>query len=77
MLRGDGIGYLHPRPIYEWDTAAPAALALAAGMSISDVHGEPLRFGQAIPQGPGIVVSTEQHEAFLTIAQPCFASYSS
>lgn len=48
--------YVHDSPLYEWDVCAPAAMALAAGLAVSDSLGEPLVFNAARPVVDGIVV---------------------
>lgn len=42
---------------HEWDIAAGAALAEAAGGVVTDLWGEPLAFNQPVPRAPGAVVS--------------------
>lgn len=42
---------------HEWDIAAGAALVEAAGGRVSDPWGEPLRFNQREPRGPGAIAS--------------------
>jgi 3'(2'), 5'-bisphosphate nucleotidase len=41
---------------YEWDSAAPAAVALAAGLHASRLDGSPLRYNQPDPFLPDLVV---------------------
>ena len=48
--------YVHGSPLYEWDVCAPAAVALAAGLHVSDASGEVLRFNQGHPVVPSLVV---------------------
>lgn len=47
VLRGDYAAYVHAGGIYEWDTAAPVAVARAAGLHASRLDGSPLRYNQA------------------------------
>ena len=47
---------MHGGGLYEWDTCAPAAVALAAGLHASDAGGEALRFNSAHPYTPGLVI---------------------
>jgi 3'(2'), 5'-bisphosphate nucleotidase len=51
--------YVHPSVhLKEWDTCAPAVLALEAGCSVSDCLGKPLAYNQAEPaHRDGIVVA--------------------
>ncbi|MBI2765682.1 MAG: 3'(2'),5'-bisphosphate nucleotidase CysQ [Chloroflexi bacterium] len=49
----------------EWDVAAGAALCLAAGLRVTDVLGEPLRFNQPVPTVRGLLVAHPAvHEHF-------------
>jgi 3'(2'), 5'-bisphosphate nucleotidase len=50
--------YIHPVPyLKEWDTCAPEILIRETGGSVSDCHGEPLRYNKPDPAQPhGIVV---------------------
>ncbi|MDE0927517.1 MAG: 3'(2'),5'-bisphosphate nucleotidase CysQ [Acidimicrobiales bacterium] len=49
--------YVHPSGLYEWDACAPAAVAQAAGLSVSGVDGLPLRFNKARPVVAGLLIS--------------------
>ena len=51
--------YIHPSPgLKEWDTCAPDAILRAAGGSISDAWGQPLRYNKAnVRQRQGLVAS--------------------
>ncbi len=63
---GDGDVYLHPYPINEWDSAAPAAVALACGWAATDLRGAALAFNQPRPLGPGLAISRRaDHHALL------------
>ena len=44
----EGLGDLYPRfgPTMEWDTAAPQAILEAAGGTLCDMDGAPLRYGK-------------------------------
>lgn len=57
VVRGEADAYVHGGGLYEWDTCAPAAVALAAGLHASDANGEPLRFNNALPRTPGLVIA--------------------
>lgn len=48
--------YVHAGGQYEWDSAAPVAVALAAGLHASRIDGSPLRYNQADPWLPDLVV---------------------
>lgn len=45
--------YLHPVPyLKEWDTCAPEAILRAAGGTVTDCRGEPLRYNKPDPRQP-------------------------
>jgi 3'(2'), 5'-bisphosphate nucleotidase len=46
VVRGDADVYLHSGGQYEWDSAAPVAVAAAAGLHTSRADGSPLRYNQ-------------------------------
>jgi 3'(2'), 5'-bisphosphate nucleotidase len=48
--------YVHAGGQYEWDSAAPVAVARAAGLHTSRVDGSPLRYNAADPLLPDLVV---------------------
>lgn len=48
--------YVHTGGQYEWDSAAPVAVARAAGLFTSRVDGSPLRYNQADVRLPDLVV---------------------
>lgn len=49
VVLGEVDVYAHAGGIYEWDTAAPVAVALAAGLHVSRLDGTPLRYNQSDP----------------------------
>jgi 3'(2'), 5'-bisphosphate nucleotidase len=53
---GDAEVYVHAGGQYEWDSAAPVAVALAAGLHASRLDGSPLRYNRADPRLPDLVV---------------------
>ncbi|TDC00973.1 3'(2'),5'-bisphosphate nucleotidase CysQ [Nonomuraea longispora] len=57
VLTGDVEAYVHAGGQYEWDSAAPVAVALAAGVHASRIDGSELRYNQADPSLPDILVS--------------------
>ncbi len=57
VLTGEADAYVHTRGQYEWDSAAPVAVALASGVHASRVDGSPLTYNQADPSLPDILVS--------------------
>lgn len=56
VLRGEADIYLHAGGQYEWDSAAPVAVALAAGMHASRIDGSPLRYNQPDPWLPDLLI---------------------
>ena len=49
VLRGDADAYLHAGGQWEWDSAAPVGVALAAGLHASRVDGSTLTYNAAAP----------------------------
>lgn len=56
VVRGDADAYVHAGGQYEWDSAAPVGVALAAGLHASRLDGSPLRYNQEDPYLPDLVV---------------------
>jgi 3'(2'), 5'-bisphosphate nucleotidase len=56
VLRGEVDAYVHDGGQYEWDSAAPVAVAHAAGLHASQVDGERLRYNQPAPWKPDLLV---------------------
>jgi 3'(2'), 5'-bisphosphate nucleotidase len=56
VLLGEVDAYIHAGGQYEWDSAAPAAVALAAGVHASRIDGTPLAYNQKDPTLPDILV---------------------
>lgn len=56
VLAGDADAYVHEGGFYEWDTAAPAAVARSAGFHASRLDGGPLRYNQDNVWMPDILV---------------------
>jgi 3'(2'), 5'-bisphosphate nucleotidase len=56
VIGGEVDAYVHGGGFYEWDTAAPVAVARAAGFHASRIDGSPLRYNQADLLMPDIVV---------------------
>ena len=46
VIRGDAEVYAHASGLHEWDLCAPAAVAAAAGLHVSRLNGDHLRFNQ-------------------------------
>lgn len=56
VLQGQADVYLHAGGQYEWDSAAPVGVALAAGLHASRIDGAPLRYNQLDPYLPDLLV---------------------
>jgi 3'(2'), 5'-bisphosphate nucleotidase len=66
VIRGDADVYAHSGGQYEWDSAAPVAVAAAAGLHTSRLDGSPLRYNQPNPWLPDVLVCrSELAEAVL------------
>jgi 3'(2'), 5'-bisphosphate nucleotidase len=48
--------YVHSGGQYEWDSAAPAAVAAAAGLHVSRLDGSPLEYNRRDPWLPDLIV---------------------
>jgi 3'(2'), 5'-bisphosphate nucleotidase len=46
ILLGEADAYLHSGPMKEWDSAAPAAVAAKAGLTVGDLAGRTLEFNK-------------------------------
>ncbi len=68
VLLGEVDAYVHAGGQYEWDSAAPVAVAQAAGLSASRIDGSALHYNQASPWLPDLVVCRpEAAEAILDV----------
>ena len=56
VVCGEADAYVHAGGFYEWDTAAPVAVARAAGCHTSRIDGSALVYNQANPRMPDILV---------------------
>jgi 3'(2'), 5'-bisphosphate nucleotidase len=56
VVSGQADAYVHAGGFYEWDTAAPVAVARAAGCHASRIDGSPLAYNQADLLMPDILV---------------------
>ncbi len=56
VIRGEADMYVHGGGQYEWDSAAPVAVAQSAGLHASRLDGSPLRYNQPNPYLPDLVV---------------------
>ncbi len=56
VVRGEADIYLHSGGQYEWDSCAPVAVALAAGLHASRIDGSPLRYNCAETWLPDLLI---------------------
>jgi 3'(2'), 5'-bisphosphate nucleotidase len=56
IVRGDAEIYLHTGGQYEWDSCAPAAVALAYGLHVSRIDGSPMTYNQADVYMPDLLI---------------------
>lgn len=56
VVRGEADVYVHAGGQFEWDSAAPVAVARAAGLHTSRVDGSPLRYNREDPYLPDLLV---------------------
>ena len=56
VVRGEAEVYAHAGGQYEWDSAAPAAVALAAGLHVSGVDGSTLQWNKPDPWQPHLLI---------------------
>ncbi|BDT91396.1 3'-phosphoadenosine 5'-phosphate phosphatase [Nocardia sputorum] len=56
VVQGVADAYLHSGGQYEWDSCAPVAVAAAAGLHVSRLDGTTLRYNQADPYLPDLLI---------------------
>ena len=56
VVRGEVDAYVHAGGMYQWDSAAPVAVARAAGLTTCRLDGSPLVYNGADPALPDLVV---------------------
>jgi 3'(2'), 5'-bisphosphate nucleotidase len=56
VVLGEVDVYAHSGGQYEWDSAAPVAVAAAAGLHTSRIDGSPLRYNQPDPYLPDLLI---------------------
>ena len=61
VVQGRAEVYVHAGGQYEWDSAAPIAVARAAGLHTSRIDGSPLRYNQADVLLPDLVVCRPEY----------------
>ena len=61
VIQGLADIYVHAGGQYEWDSAAPVAVARAAGLHTSRIDGSPLEYNRADPLLPDLVVCRPEY----------------
>lgn len=61
ILRGEADIYLHTGGQYEWDSCAPVAVVLAAGLHASRVDGSPLIYNRPEVYLPDLLICRKEH----------------
>lgn len=56
VVRGDADAYVHAGGQWEWDSAAPVGVALAAGLFAARLDGSPLIYNSAHPYLPDLLI---------------------
>lgn len=56
VIRGEVDAYIHAGGQFEWDSAAPVAVAVTQGLHASRIDGSDLRYNQADPYLPDLLV---------------------
>jgi len=61
VLRGEADVYLHSGGQYEWDSCAPVAVVLAAGLHASRADGSPCLYNREDPYMPDLLICRPEH----------------
>jgi len=61
IMRGEADIYLHSGGQYEWDSCAPAAVALAFGLHVSRIDGSPLVYNREDVYMPDLLICRHEH----------------
>lgn len=61
VVTGQADVYVHGGPLWEWDVCAPAIVAQAAGLHVSDAFGDELVFNKSRAVSPGFVVCRPEY----------------
>jgi 3'(2'), 5'-bisphosphate nucleotidase len=68
VVRGEVDAYVHAGGMYQWDSAAPVAVALAAGLTACRLDGSPLVYNDPDPWLPDLLVCRPE------LAEPILAA---
>jgi 3'(2'), 5'-bisphosphate nucleotidase len=60
VVVGDADIYVHDGGMYQWDSAAPAGVALAAGLHASRIDGSPLVYNERSPWLPDFLICRKE-----------------
>ncbi len=60
IINGEADLYLNTGGFYEWDIAAPAAVAKAHGLTVCDINGNPLEFNKPDTFVPNAIIGKAQ-----------------
>jgi 3'(2'), 5'-bisphosphate nucleotidase len=63
VVLGEADVYAHSGGQYEWDSAAPVAVAAAAGLHVSRIDGSPLLYNQPNPWLPDLLICRRDQAA--------------
>jgi 3'(2'), 5'-bisphosphate nucleotidase len=61
VIRGEADIYLHSGGQYEWDSCAPAAVALSHGLHVSRIDGSPLVYNCQDVYMPDLLICRKEH----------------
>jgi 3'(2'), 5'-bisphosphate nucleotidase len=68
VVRGEVDAYVHAGGMYQWDSAAPVAIARAAGLTTCRLDGSPMVYNDPDPWLPDLVVCRPE------LAEPILAA---
>ncbi|MCY4136209.1 MAG: 3'(2'),5'-bisphosphate nucleotidase CysQ [bacterium] len=68
VVTGEADAWVHAGGLYEWDTCAPVAVALAAGLHASHLDGSPLRYNRRDLAQWGILICRPEFASDLKAA---------
>jgi len=68
VISGDADAYIHAGGQYEWDSAAPVAVAFATGLHCSRIDGSPLEYNRSDPRLPDLLVCRKDLASVLLAA---------
>jgi len=71
VVMGEADIYVHDGGMYQWDSAAPAAVARAAGLHVSRIDGSPLTYNEASLWLPDLLICRPE------LAEPAIAALNS